>query len=359
MAIFRKTLFPAILIFTFLSCRSRESEVADGTKSPSSTEDIANEIGRLFQKIVDQRHPPGTKNVRRAVFLKPHACAKASFTVPNLSKDLKVGLFQTPKTHEAWIRMSSDVPPTKSDFNNNTIGFAVKVVGKRKVGDREENFTQDFLNQNHPYFFVDTAQEFLDFTQSSFDGKLDEFFAKHPTTEDGPGTEQILKDMDKVVTNALRIDFWSTTPYRFGESYAKYKVKYLECSKIPNEEQPSQDQVNYLRTRLERDLLKNKACFELQVQIRKDDPSTYLDKARTLWSETEFPPQKVATITVAAQDIKKNDAICENFSFRPNHALAEHAPVGSVNEARSIIYTKLSEIRRSRNGVTLEEPTPR
>lgn len=87
-------------------------------------------IQALFKKIIDQRHPPGTTNVKRPVFLKPHGCAKATFTVADdLPDHLKTGLFAKGSTHEAWIRSSSDTVPSTPDQGKSTVGFAVKVLG--------------------------------------------------------------------------------------------------------------------------------------------------------------------------------------------------------------------------------------
>lgn len=317
----------------------------DGPFDPKTADGIEG----FFMRAVDSR--PRTP-ARRAVFLKPHGCASATFEVlADLPARYKVGLFATPGVHRAWTRHSSDTVPTKADQANNTIGFAVKVldVPGTKILAGEESFTtHDFLMQNINVFFSDTAADFLAFNEAAFSGKLDPYLAQHPRTD------QILTAMEKPVENVLGSRYWSTTPYRFGDKdYAKYTAR--PCAEPSAEAIPTDDK-NYLRTRLVRDLKANEACFELQVQLRGAPADYPLDQATVEWDETKSPPQTVAKITIAKQDIDQNEALCENMSFTAWHALPEHRPVGSINKARGLVYKHLADLRRSRNDVPLTEP---
>lgn len=346
----------ALLLLLVAACKtasntpvSDESSIIgddDGPFDPKTAEGIE----ALFQQVVDSR--PKTP-ARRAVFLKPHGCAQATFEVADdLPAKYKVGLFATPGKHRAWTRISSDTTPTTKDQKNNTIGLAVKVldVPGAKILQGEETFTtHDFLLQNINVFFADTAAQFLEVERSFFDSTSDAYLKAHPRTD------QILKDMAKPVENVLGSRYWSTTTYRFGDKdYAKYTAK--PCTSVAPEAIPSDD-ATYLRTRLVRDLRDHEACFEFQVQLRvpelaKDMP---LDAATVEWDEQKSVPQTVAKITLAKQDIDSN-AQCEDMSFTAWHALPEHRPVGSINKARGIVYKHLADERRSRNNVPLTEP---
>jgi hypothetical protein len=165
-------------------------------------------------------------------------------------------------------------------------------------------------------------------------------------------TDQILKDMAKKVPNILGATFWSTTPYRFGQGHAKYKI--VSCSQVPADPDPAPSDKNYLRKRLVRDFAATGGCFDLQVQLRRG--AMPLDQATVEWSETDSVPQTVAHIKIDPQDIVPNDGLCESMSFTAWHALPEHRPVGTVNEARGIIYKRLADLRRTRNGVPIAEP---
>ncbi|MBX3229738.1 MAG: hypothetical protein KF837_20640 [Labilithrix sp.] len=319
----------------------------DGPFDPKTGDEIA----ELFARVMRSRPPP----VKRAVFLKPHACATAKFDISaDLPERLKVGLFATPGTHDAWVRISSDTSPATPDKANSTVGFSLKVLGvpgTKILAGEEDAQTHDFLTQNHDVFFVDTAQDFLEFTRAIFDRTLDQYLAAHPTFD------QILKDMEKPVENALATRYWSTQPYRFGDKdYVKYAVR--PCSAWPPEP-PAEDEPSYIRARVERDLAASDACFDLQVQLRGDDANAFpLDKATVRWDESVSAPQTVARITIAKQDVAANEAACENMSFTAWHALPEHRPVGSINKARGIAYKKLADERRTKNNVPIREPQP-
>jgi hypothetical protein len=310
---------------------------------------IAKGIGDLFERLVISRHGKTGPGVQRAVFLKPHGCAKAQFTVsPNLPVEYQVGFFKTPQIYNAWVRLSSDNIPSSPDSSNNTIGFSLKVLnvpGKKVLAGEEDSTSQDFLLQNHHVFFVDTAKDFLEFVQSAFAGTSKKYLKDHPKTA------QILNDMEKPVENVLGSNYWSVTPYKFGSREAKYKV--VPCSLPPQEPATLAD--NYLRERLERDLQAQGACFDLQVQLRKKEMP--LDQATVEWSEVESVPVTVGRIEIGAQDIKQYDQSCEHMSFTGWHTTVEHEPLGSVNRARGIVYKRLADMRRTRNGVPLKEPT--
>ena len=105
-----------------LGCVPQKGRESGGSKPLEVTNDDSGSfddqdalaIQALFKKIVDQRHPPGTVNVQRPVFLKPHGCARAKFTVlDDLQEHLKVGLFAHGAQHDAWVRSSSDTVPRR------------------------------------------------------------------------------------------------------------------------------------------------------------------------------------------------------------------------------------------------------
>jgi hypothetical protein len=313
---------------------------------------VADRIAALFTDIINMRHPPGDRAVKRAVFLKPHGCARAQFEVlSGLPGRFRTGLFYRPAKFDAWVRFSSDTIPITSDLRGNTIGFAIKLLGVRGpkiLPGEEQATTHDFLLQNHQVFFVDTARDFLEFTETVFTRTTPTYLQQHPTTD------AILKAMSKPVANVLGSTYWSTTPYRLGGyEYAKYKV--VPCGELADEPQPAETEPNYLRARLERHLRAHGACFEFQVQLRQGTEMP-LDRATVDWNEAVSQPHSVAVITIPPQEVTSNGRACENMSFTAWHALASHRPVGTVNRARGVVYKKLADLRRSRNGVPIAEP---
>jgi hypothetical protein len=93
------------------------------------------------------------------------------------------------------------------------------------------------------------------------------------------------------------------------------------------------------------------------VQPRTSEKLSVED-TMTEWSEDDAPFYEVATIHIPAQLIRtpEREALAENLSFNPWHALPEHRPLGAVNRVRKIIYERISRMRREMNSVALQEP---
>ena len=353
----------SLLISGLVACNStpkgadpRQPAGAVGAASDADGDDtldpqVAQGIGDLFQQILVQRHGQTGPGVKRAGFLKLHGCAKGTFEVAaDLPVEFKQGLFSVAGPHDAWLRLSSDTTPKTPDAEQSTIGFGLKVLtvpGRKILSGEEDAQTQDFLLQNHPVFFVDNAQEFLEFTEAALSDKFDAYSSQHPRTM------AILEAMKHDVQNVRQTPFYSSTPYHFGDSgFAKYKV--VPCASIPMPDEAPSTDPNFLQLRMQRDFKKLGACFEFQVQRRLGDTMP-VGQATVLWSEEVSKPVTVATLRLPPQDPAKN-MTCENYSFNPFHALPAHRPAGSVNEARGLIYKRLSEYRRTRDGLPLKEP---
>ena len=302
--------------------------------------DAANIFTR-FSQVTDKKRP---------VFTKTHGCARAEVIIGKLDPQYSKGMFSNPTASpkSAWVRISSDTRPTVPDQDNSTVGFALKVLGVpgEKLIEGEKHFpTHDFLLQNHHVFFVDTAKDFMEFTASIFTGKLDEYKLAHPDFA------KILDvDMTKVVENVRSAQFHSTTPFRLGmEDFVKYRV--ISCEEVSAEPPPALAvDANYLATRFARDVKDEKVdvCFLLQAQLRTGEMP--LDKASVEWPEKESSFHTLATIKIPTQELKDNAGLCEKMSFTTWHALPEHKPVGSVNEARGIVYKAISDLRHQQSG---------
>jgi hypothetical protein len=55
-------------------------------------------------------------------------------------------------------------------------------------------------------------------------------------------------------------------------------------------------------------------------------------------------------------DTLEQNALGENLSFNPWHALPEHRPLGSINRMRKVVYERISGVRREMNSVERREP---
>src|SRR5258706_5078767 len=108
-----------------------------------------------------------------------------------LPPELRVGIFGHEK-FPALVRFSSDTLPISPDLLT-TLGVSVKLFGVpgRKLLHPDAP-TCDFLLQNHPVFFVDTAKDMCEFTEAGVvGGDYGTYLQKHPVTA------KILKDTQK------------------------------------------------------------------------------------------------------------------------------------------------------------------
>ena len=205
--------------------------------------------------------------------------------------------------------------------------------------------TVDFLLQNHPVFFVNDAQDmalaFRDFTA---------WIEAH---ED---TAAILDAMRKDVKSVLDSELWSVIPFRFGsQMHCKYKIEPEVVSMGPD---PDYDKPGYLKADLHERLMNSEVRLRFMVQLQKDEAAMPLDKATLLWDEALSKPVHVATLILPVQDIdsRNQSTYGETLAFNPWRTLKEHEPVGSLVDARKIVYQASADVRRNYNALVLGEP---
>lgn len=310
-------------------------------------------LKHLFVDVTQKtRLLAGQCPVRRAVFLKQHGCAYGQFVVrPDLPDDLRVGVFGAER-YPAWVRFSSDIPPGYPD-SGTTVGVGVKlfeVPGEKLL--EPDALTQDFVFQNFDVFFVPDARAMCEFTYAGVqEHDYDSYLDTHPKTK------QILADMAQQVGSVGTIDYWSVLPSAFGDGrFVKYKLEpVLDGPPAPPPASPSHD---YLADELKARLLAGPLSFRFFVQFQTDADAMPLDDATVRWDESASRPVHVATIELPQQDVDGpgQEQYGENLSFTAWHSLPEHAPVGSLQEARKVVYQASAALRRNANGVALVEP---
>jgi len=319
-------------------------------------QDAIEGLKRLFVDYFQGRGmAAGRAPATRPVFLRLHGAAHGTLKVrPDLPEELRVGVFAEAREYPVWVRFSSDVQPGTPDLKG-TIGIGIKlfgVEGEKILPPDQGASTHDFILQNHDVFFVDTARDMCEFTCDSLNGRFDDYVKQHPITG------QILNDMEKTVDSVLASPYWSVLPSRFGEGrFVKYK---LEPELVPPSggSSPDHDDPFYLRADLHERLGRGEARLRLLVQFQTSDEQMPLDRATVRWSEEASPPVHVATLVLPRQDLdtRGQSTYGENLAYNPWHALPEHAPVGSLAEARKVVYRASADNRRNVNGVPLGEP---
>ena len=316
-------------------------------------------IACLQQMFVDMvqmdRIQDGQCPARRPVFLRLHGVVHGRLeVVQDLPEHLRVGLFSNTTSYPVWVRYSSDLPDGRPDLKS-TIGIGIKVFdvpGEKILTPDEHAPTIDLLLQNIDVFFVDNAYEMCAFTKASLTSAeaAAEWLKTHPKTR------EILDEMDKIVPSVLETELWSAMPFHLGENhFCKYK---LEPEIVPPGSAPDYDDPNYLHADLVQRLHQGEARLKFLVQLQSDHETMPLDRATVRWSEKASPPIHVATLILPSQDINARGQAKygETLSFNPWRTLNAHQPVGSIAEARKIVYQASAALRRNVNGEPLGEP---
>ena len=319
---------------------------------PGSTGDLAREVTPpdepattaefvAFLKAASvARHPTG--EIRRFNQTRHSGCVEAEFTVVNgLPAELKVGLFQQPRSYAAWIRFANAA--SASDKEKDVRGMSIKVRGVRGENLTPGSDEQDFVLNSHPVMMVPGPREFLQLLRAVEGGGLKRalYFLSHPKAA------RIAFASRQQPSSHLDIPYWSTTPYQFGPGRA---VKYI--SRPVSRAHPRTPTLTdtYLHDELRLRLSTEGTAFDFFVQFQTNPQTMPIEDASVEWSERESPYVRVAEVRIPRQaiDAAGRDQTCERTSFSPWHCLPEHRPLGGMNRARREIYHAMQQLRESR-----------
>jgi hypothetical protein len=288
-----------------------------------------------------RRHPTGP--MLRFNQGRHTACVHAELTVlDGLAPELRVGLFAEPRTYRAWIRFAN--ASSKSDKEKDVRGMSIQLADVLGRNLTEGASTQDFVLNSHPVMVIPDTRSFLALLRAMEAGGLQRllYLLSHPRSL------RIGIAARGHPSSHLKIPYWSTTPYLFGEGRAvKYTVR--PCTKDAGSP-PAQPTDSYLRDAIRAHLGRSEACFDFLVQFQKDARTMPIEDASVEWSEQESPFRPVARIRIPPQRIDDAETLsrCEEVSFNPWHSLVEHRPLGGLNRARREIYRAMAEFRRQR-----------
>ncbi len=319
----------------------------------------ADKIALEIEKSTRKQYVAG--NAKRDAHPKAHGCVKAEFHVlANVPSELAKGMFVPDKTYSTWIRFSNgDGDATKADIKGDARGMAIKILdvaGNKLLEDENQASTQDFIMINHPVFFANEPKSYLKLITDVNGNLLQK--AMIPFALGIKGTKIALQTTSSKIPNPMQTRYFSMVPYQLGTGADRLAVKYSarSCSNA-TDPIPSNPEHNYLRSALKNTLQKGDACMEFLVQPRTSNDMSVED-SMTEWEESKARFYKVATIRIPKQefDTPEQNKFCENLSFSPWHALAEHKPLGATNRMRKVIYDHISRLRHEMNSAARQEP---
>ena len=94
-------------------------------------------------------------------------------------------------------------------------------------------------------------------------------------------------------------------------------------------------------------LTRTPACFHFAVQKQANPVTMPIEDASVIWDEDVSPFHTVATIKIENQDFDNLASLAdgERSSFNPWQSLAEHQPLGRMNEVRRLVYANAAKLR--------------
>ncbi len=344
--------------------------------------DAINQVVDASQKLLKTNERP----VQRDQHPKQHGCVRARFVVgKNLDSRYRQGLFQEPRVYEAWIRLSNGAH--HDDRKPDAHGMAIKLMGvegPQVLPAERDAKTQDFVLVDNPTFIVRDAIEYRRFSEvllkasgkapSSVYSLLGLVLGGPPRflmtlllLSLSPGRFstflRLIRFASKRIANPVTTRYWSTTPYRFGNTCMKFSAVPADFPGGPPAECPIDDSYealvdflrpavatqtvtpqasgnspDYLREALARTLAMRGAVYLFQVQLFRDDGTTPIEDPTVEWPEEAAPFHTVGWIWIPRQviDTPGRMAFGENLSFTPWHAITAHEPLGEINLVRSM-----------------------
>ncbi len=290
-----------------------------------------------IQALKSARHGKG-----RALHRKQQLGLQGSFEVlSGLPEHARHGLFATPATYDALVRLSNGGPDLQPDRKPDVRGFAIKVRGVSGNGALGSGPTncQDFLLINHSAFAFAGADEFVALVRKTVQGPgavLGYLISRYGVLGAIGMARRFAKTFNKPFTGYATEAFHSAAPIACGP-YA-VRVRLLPASSEVRSGGAT-DWAENFRTYLARGPLR----FELQLQFFVNEAHTPIEDASKDWAEDVAPYTTVGVLTLPEQDTQDAagealSAMVEASAFDPWRALMAHRPLGEVMRARKVVY---------------------
>lgn len=291
--------------------------------------------------------------VMRGLHAKGQVGLEAELTVlPGLPEHARIGLFATPKTFRAFVRVSNGAGERQSDTRPDVRGLAVKVVGvdgRKLIPGMEDAKTQDFLAIRTPAIPFSNADDFLWLV---FAAATPALLVPKLLLRFGPLRgirllRKLLAGMSAPMVSVATTAYYSALPIQFGP-YAVHYAFVPHAKEGPGAKQGTTPE--HVAEELAARLAKGAVVYDLRLQFFRDDQATPIEDASVEWKEADAPFVTVARLTLAQQDVatpraKAVAAFVEKLSFDPWHALVELRPLGNMMRARNAAYRHSTQER--------------
>jgi hypothetical protein len=359
----------------------RTLTVASPIRFEPSMETIGENEAKTVQHLIDTTEriqaivAAGEGRAKRGVHAKAHGVLVGELEVlPNLPAVLAQGLFATPRTYPAVLRLSTIPGDLLDDAVSVPRAASLKIVGVSgpRVPTSEHEVTQDFLFLNGKAFGAPTPEAFLRTLK-----------VLAATTNKAPGSKKALstvaRGLERIVetfhghsrtlltlggypkVSILGDDFYTQGPILYGDYIAKLALKPFSNGLRALTRQPlnlsghpdgiREAVIEYFRT--------NSAVWDMQVQLCTDLKTMPIEDASVIWPEDASPFRSVARLLMPQQNAWRSDRITlldERMLFSPWHALAAHRPLGGIMRVRQAVYAAAARYRVNYNHQTLIEP---
>ena len=301
-----------------------------------------------------RKHYEGRRVVaRRAIHAKSHCCLRATFEVlAHGDPALAHGIFDTPATYEALVRISNGDGPSGPDTDKiASIGFAIKVRGvdAGKFPPAQTERSQDFHFLNQPAYIARDVRDYR-FLMRAIDGGV---WDKLVTlVRNGRGLWYRLKASPK--DDPLNTFFWGVAPFRFGDIAVKYLIRPSTPQRVDKKELRKKMSKDYLKALVREHIENRDAGYEFYFQKRVMDGYETRDMPiedySVAWDEEKSVPVRVARLRIPRQPL--DDALDregEHMVFSPWNTTRDLRPLGSLNRARKVVYDMSSRRRHEMN----------
>jgi len=290
---------------------------------------------------------------KRGQHAKHHGAVRAVFSIAdNIPEDLRTGLFAKQGTYEAIIRFSNG--SAADDRSADAHGMAIKLLdvpGEKLRDGQDQTMAQDFILVDSEVFFTGNLTEYLMFSAGFLRGRRNPLrkllFGLRMFLFHRPLLRRALAFASNSPRSPLESEYFSSVPYAFGHTAAKFVVK----PRAPSKSSPELSSPDGLSKVLVSHLAAGSAIFDFGVDVQTDARTQPIEDPTVKWSVQAGARRAwVAVITIPRQTVDPQSLLAENIAFSPWHALAAHRPLGAINRARRPIYHDLAKKRHELNG---------